>query len=304
MSAKKTMPTMPTMALCYDFDGTLSPKNMQEYQYIPNLAMTAEEFWRKSAARARECKADPILTYMKLMVEEATAMRQSITRKAFEDQGASVEPFPGVEEWFPLINKYAYKKRVKLSHYIISSGIKEMIEGTEIYKKGYFQAVYACSFMYDPNGVAEWPANVVNYTTKTQYLFRINKGVEDISDNESVNEFVPDSERPIPFSRMMYFGDGYSDVPCMKLVKNQGGRSIAVYNPRKRGHKDVALRLLDEGRVNFAAMADYRKDKDLFKYTAHVIDKVAAEFYISKMATPVEREAERRAKERGAEEAE
>lgn len=283
----------PVMAFCYDFDGTLSPKNMQEYEFIPSVKMAEEAFWDEAAKTARENRADPILSYMKLMLDKANGVKHRITRESFERHGESVELFPGVMDWFPLVNSYAESKGVEPRHYIISSGIQEMIEGTELYRKGYFRAVYACSYLYDQHGVAAWPANVVNYTTKTQYLFRINKGVEDISDNESVNEFVPDEDRPIPFPRMVYFGDGYSDVPCMKLVKNLGGNSIAVYNPRKHGNKAEALRLYREGRVNFAAAADYRKGKKLFGYTAHVIDKVAAGYNMYKMESPVKKEADK-----------
>lgn len=271
MSAAKN--TKPVIALCYDFDGTLSPKNMQEYDYIPSLKIKPADFWKEAGALAKEHGADQILCYMKLMLDHAREKKVQITRQSFAEKGAAVELFSGVREWFDLINDYGRERGVALEHYIISSGIKEMIEGTKLHKKRVFKEIYACSYIYEQHGIAEWPANVVNYTTKTQYLFRINKGIEDITDDASVNEFVSDEDRRVPFTRMIYFGDGTTDIPCMKLVKNQGGHSIAVYT---RGKKAAALKLLENERVNFIAPADYSKDSDLHKYTAHVIDQIAA----------------------------
>lgn len=281
MSAAKKV--KPIAALCYDFDGTLSPKNMQEYDFLPSLNIKPADFWKESGALAQKHGADQILCYMKLMLDKTSNTDVSITKKAFAEKGATVELFKGVIEWFGLINDYARERGVVLEHYIISSGIKEMIEGTPLHKQRALKKIYACSYIYDQHGVALWPANVVNYTTKTQYLFRINKGVEDINDDASVNEFVPDEDRRIPFSRIIYFGDGSTDVPCMKLVKNQGGHSIAVYDSKARGKKNNALKLLRDDRVNFVAAADYCAGSDIHMYTMHVIEKIAAEYELSRL---------------------
>lgn len=280
MTAVKS--SKPIIALCYDFDGTLSPKNMQEYDFIPSLKIKPADFWKEAGIMAKKHEADQILCYMLLMLDSTRNTDVRITREGFAEKGATVELFDGVTDWFGLINEYGRKRGVTLEHYIISSGIKEMIEGTTLNKKRVFKKIYACSYIYDKYGVAVWPANVVNYTTKTQYLFRINKGIEDVTDDVSVNEFVPDEDRRVPFSRMIYFGDGSTDIPCMKLVKNQGGHSIAVY---KRGAKSRkgALKLLKDNRVNFVAPADYSNGSELHKYTMFVIDKIAASYEIFRL---------------------
>lgn len=290
MAAKKT--SKPVVALCYDFDGTLSPKNMQEYDFIPSLNIPPQKFWADSQALAKKNGADPILSYMKLMLDEARKADVRFTKDAFTKQGASVELFDGVLEWFDLIGAYGKERKLQVEHYIISSGIKEMIEGTILHRKKVFKEIYACSYIYDQNDVPTWPANVVNYTTKTQYLFRINKGIEDISDNDSVNEFVPEQERRVPFSRMVYLGDGSTDIPCMKLVKNQGGQSIGVYNAREKGKKAEALHLLRDGRVNYVAPADYREGSEVHTYVKLALDKIAAAYDMYRLQAPVEKQSD------------
>lgn len=271
----------PRMAICYDFDGTLAPGNMQEYDYIPRLKITSQEFWEQVKQRAIEQQADEILSYMCLMLEKASADKSKglqITRKAFADYAQKVTLYPGVENWFPRINEYGRQKGLKVEHYIISSGIREMIAGTSIAKE--FTKIYASSFMYDQNGVAYWPALAINYTTKTQFLFRINKGYLDEWDNTGINDYLEKNQRPIPFERMIYIEDGYSDVPCMRLVKDQGGTAIAVYKPRAKGKREIAMQLLAEGRVDMFAPADYREGQTLDAITRGLIDKIAAEYRV------------------------
>ncbi|MDD4159634.1 MAG: HAD family hydrolase [Synergistaceae bacterium] len=276
----------PVMAMCYDFDGTLAPGNMQEHDFFPDLKISPAEFWEESNALAREHEVDPILAYMKLMLDKARMSgKVQISRSAFRKYGKAVDLFRGVKSWFGDINEYAAKNGVRLEHYIISSGLREMIQGTAI--STHVKEIYASSFIYDQHGVAVWPANAVNYTTKTQYLYRINKGIENITDNESVNEFVPEEDRRIPFSRMLFIGDGSTDVPCMKLVKNQGGHSIAVYSEDKEGSRDYAIRLLHDGRVNFIAEGIYTKSSKMFKYTSSVIDMVAASYRLYSLTKSV-----------------
>lgn len=274
----------PRMAICYDFDGTLAPGNMQEYDYIPRLRITSQNFWEQVRQRAVEQEADEILSYMCLMLEKANADKSQgirITKQAFADYAQKVTLYKGVEEWFPRINEYGRQRGLNVEHYIISSGIREMIAGTSIAKE--FTKIYASSFMYDQNGVAYWPALAVNYTTKTQFLFRINKGFLNEWDNAGINSFLEKSQRPIPFERMIYIGDGYSDVPCMRLVKEQGGTSIAVYRPRGKGKREIAENLLSEGRVDMFAAADYRKDKMLDVMVKGLIVKIAAEYEVNEL---------------------
>ncbi len=267
----------PVMAICYDFDGTLAPGNMQEYDFFPDLRIAPRDFWEESNALAREQEVDPILAYMKLMLDKARLSgKVRISKSAFRDYGKTVDLFRGVKSWFGEINDYAAQKGVRLEHYIISSGLREMIEGTSVSR--HVKAIYASSFIYDQHDVAIWPANAVNYTTKTQYLYRINKGIESITDNVAINEFVAEEDRRIPFSRMLFIGDGSTDVPCMKLVKNQGGHAIAVYSADNATGREYAERLLRDGRVNFIAEGVYTKNSKMFKYTSSIIDMISASY--------------------------
>lgn len=260
------------VALIYDFDGTLAPGNMQEYDFIPALGKKSEEFWAESEKLALANDGDTILAYMYHMLREAKNREISIRREAFAESGSKVVFFEGVESWFRRINAYARKKGIELEHYINSSGIKEMIEGTSIAKE--FKKIYACSFMYDVDGVAYWPSVVVNYTTKTQFLFKINKGIESVTDNHRVNEYVPEEERPVPFRHMIYFGDGTTDIPCMRLVKQMGGHSIAVYNPSQQQPSQSLLRLIGENRVDYVMPASYEKGGELDVLVRQIIDKI------------------------------
>jgi len=234
---------------------------MQEYDFIPQLNMKSGQFWKEAGQLAEKQEADTILAYMALMLEKATpSSGVRITKQAFIDYGKTVSLFKGVEEWFERIQTYAHKAGFQLDHYIISSGIKSMIEGTSI--AGHFKRIFASSFMYDQNGVAYWPAEALNYTTKTQFLFRINKGNLNPWSNKGINDYMPKDKRSVPFKRMIYIGDGSTDVPCMKLVKDQGGHSIGVYPPENLMSMD-AQKLLEERRVDFVAPCDYRKKEDV-----------------------------------------
>ena len=258
------------LAICYDFDKTLSPTDMQAQGYIQSVGYDVDEFWEKTNALAQANEMDSNLAYMYVMMDEARG-RLLFNREKLEEYGSRVQLFPGVDGWFDRINEYGKERNVKVEHYIISSGLKEIIEGSAIYKK--FKEVYACEFMYDENDIACWPKNVVNYTTKTQFLFRINKGVSDLSDDRTLNDYVPEDERRIPFRNMIYIADGITDVPCMKLVKVNGGYSIAVYQKNK---KTQANELLKDSRVNYIAKADYKKDSELDKLMQSVIAEIAS----------------------------
>ena len=245
------------------------------------MGIKPQDFWREAEEHAKNQQGDQILAYMCLMLEKAVASgKVQITRKAFTDYGKQVSLFEGVQGWFKRMNEYGRKKGANIEHYIISSGIREMIEGTPIARE--FKKIYASTFWYDQHDVAKWPVQALNFTTKTQFLFRINKGCLDEWDNEKVNRYVAEKKRPIPFRRMIYIGDGTTDIPCMKLVKTQGGYSIAVYKPGGRGAKAKAEKLLKENRVNFVLPADYREGGLLDRKVKALIDMMVAEFIVAK----------------------
>ena len=262
-------------AIAYDFDGTLAPGNMQEYDFVPAIGMTGKTFWKQVNRLTREHKADNILAYMMHMLDKAQAAEVPVRKENFVNFGRSVSLFEGVDDWFDRINAYGKEQGFKVKHYIISSGIREMIEGTPIAKK--FAAIYASAFIYDHNGVAKWPAMAVNYTTKTQFLFRINKGVLNVYDNSKINEFIPKEDRPVPFELIVFIGDGETDIPCFRLVKEQRGHAIAVYKPNTRGARGKAEKLITEGRVNFIAPANYVENGEMDRFVKGIIDKVAAD---------------------------
>ena len=266
---------LPRFAIAYDFDGTLAPGNMQEYDFVPAIGMTKKAFWKEVSELAKMHNADSILMYMMHMLDKAQAAHVPVRKADFVNFGRSVTLFDGVVEWFDRINAYGKQRGLKVEHYMISSGNREMIEGTPISKK--FSAIYASSFIYDHNGVAKWPALAVNYTTKTQFLFRINKGVMNVYDNNKINEFVLKEDRPVPFNNMVFIGDGDTDIPCFRLVKNQGGHAIAVYKPNTRGAKGNAAKHIKDGRVNFIAPANYSENGDMDSFIKGIIDKVAAD---------------------------
>jgi hypothetical protein len=265
----------PVVAIAYDFDGTLSPGNMQEHSFLPNIGMKAREFWKLAEQLSKKHEADSVLTYMNLMLEKADEASVPVRRQDFRDYGKSIKLYKGVDTWFNRINDYGKKLGLKIEHYIISSGLREMIEGTSI--AGEFTKIYASSFKYDQNEVAEWPALAINFTTKTQYLFRINKGALDVFDEKRINEFVRMEDRPVPFKRMIFIGDGNTDIPCFSLVKSLGGHSIAVYKPRTKGVKERAAKLVSDGRVNFIVPADYSKGCLIMKVVTTVLEKIASD---------------------------
>jgi len=271
MSKKK-----PTVALVYDFDGTLSPGNMQEFGFIQAIGKTPSEFWSASNVIPSGQEVSSILSYMKLMIEEARKNNISLTRDSFVSFGKEIKLFDGVKEWFSLINEYGKSHGVTIEHYINSSGQTELIEGTPIAKE--FKKIFACSFWYDEKGIAVWPAVAVDYTGKTQFLFKISKGILDISDNKQVNESQKDEQKPVPFTHMIYFGDGETDVPCMKIVKMFGGNSIAVYQEDKPKKLAEARKLLKQDRVNFVCPADYSKGGEIYRTVTTIIDKIKSEY--------------------------
>lgn len=259
----------PVAAIMYDFDKTLCTRDMQEYSFIPGLGITSEAFWAE-AGKLSVGGMDKILAYMYLMLKKAREADKPVRRENFVSLGKDIDFFPGVVDWFDRITAYGKGRNVAVEHYIISSGLREIIEGSQISDR--FKKIYACEFHYDANGVADWPLLSVNFTTKTQFLFRINKGVLDFSDDDALNRFIPEEERPVPFRNMIYIGDGMTDVPCMKLVKTNGGHSIAVYGKGKRKKVED---LLEHRRVDFVSEADYRDRGELDSLVKRIIDRMS-----------------------------
>ncbi len=268
-----------TIALVYDFDGTLSPRPMQEYSFLPQLGIEAKAFWDECTQVARAQGADPLITYMHLMYKKAKEKGLRIDRADLVRQGASVELFPGVETWFDAIADYikirAESAGVELRHYLVSSGLTEIIEGTKI--RPHFHNVFASEYWFDAYELP-YPKRVITDTGKTQYLFRINKGIEDLG--ESINAHMPEEQRPIPFRNMIYFGDGETDVPSMALMRKSGGHAIAVHPAEKGRGYETCLDLFRAGRVDFYATADYRRGSDLFKRTCLLLDRMLADIAV------------------------
>ncbi len=258
------------VALMYDFDKTLCGKDMQEYSFIPSVGMQASDFWEEANRISVKTNMDRILAYMLLMIKTAKKNEVEITKESFNKLGKDVVLLKGVKTWFKRINEFGKSLGIEVEHYIISSGLKEIIDGTPIAKE--FKKIYACEFHYNNSGNADWPQQVVNYTTKTQFIFRISKGVLDTMDDKRLNSYTSESDRTIPYRNMIYIGDGLTDVPCMTVVKDRGGESIAIYH---RGEKQIAKKLLKENRVTFMCRADYSQDSMLETIVKKIIQKVA-----------------------------
>lgn len=269
------------MAICYDFDGTLAPGNMQEYGFFEKLGVVAQDFWRQSNESGKTQKADMILSYMKLMKEEAEKHHLPFGKEDLRSYATKVKLYPGVIDWFKRMNLYALEKGVALEHYIISSGLKEMVEGTVI--APYFKEVFASSFMYDEKGNAVWPGLVVNYTNKTQFLYRVNKGCLDVSDDDTLNRHMDDDEKPIPFTNMIYIGDGQTDIPSMKTVKREGGHTIAVFASDNEWQRNNVKQMLGIERADIIAPADYRENQPIDLFVKGVIDKIIADARLKKL---------------------
>ncbi len=287
-SARKAQFAKKTIALIYDFDGTLSPRPMQEYAFLPQIGIDPAAFWAETNRMAKEHKADPLITYMHLLYKKAKEANVRIDREDLVAQGRDVELFEGVLDWFGEIEDYvkirAESHGISLRHYLISSGLTEIVEGTPIYDR--FDNVFASEYWFDAYDLP-YPKRVITDTGKTQYLFRINKGVEDLG--ETINEHMDEDARPIPFSNMIYFGDGDTDVPSMAVTRKNGGHAIAVYPPGGRRKKCVDL--FNAGRIDFFAPADYRRGSDLFRRTCLLIDRILASIRVEEEMWKVARSA-------------
>lgn len=262
--------TKPIIALLYDFDKTLCTQDMQNYAFIPSLGMEPGAFWHEANSFGWQQEMDGILAYMYTMLRKCKELGIPLTRESLVEKGRSIELFPGVKEWFSRINAFGKSQGVEIEHYVLSSGLKEIIEGSGISHE--FKMVYASEFYYDETGTPVWPKLDVNFTAKTQFVYRINKGVLAVSNDRDLNASMPDDSKRIPFTNMIYVGDGLSDVPCMKMMRAYGGQAIAVYQPSNRIGVEE---LLSRGRVDFIFPADYREGTALDTTVKNIIRKMA-----------------------------
>lgn len=264
------MSNQPIIALLYDFDKTLCTQDMQNYAFIPSLGLAPGDFWKIANDFGRREKMDSVLAYMYAMLRESEKRGLSLTRRQLNRCGRSVSFFPGVTDWFQRINRYGGLLGVQVEHYVISSGLREIIDGSAIAHE--FKEIYASEFFYDDQGRPVWPRLAVNFTAKTQFVYRINKGVLDVSDDRTLNDSMPDDSKRVPFSNMIYLGDGLSDVPCMKMMRAYGGQAIAVYQAVNRRGVEQLLR---QRRVDFIYPADYREGTALEITVKNIIRKMA-----------------------------
>ena len=260
----------PIIALLYDFDKTLCTQDMQNYAFIPSLGMDPDAFWKEANTFGWQQEMDGILAYMYTMLRKCNELGIPLTRESLVEKGRSIELFPGVKEWFGRINAFGESLGVEIEHYVLSSGLKEIIEGSGISHE--FKMVYASEFYYDETGTPVWPKLDVNFTAKTQFVYRINKGVLAVSNDKDLNASMPDDSKRIPYTNMIYVGDGLSDVPCMKMMRAYGGQAIAVY---QAGNRLGVEELLSRGRVDFIFPADYREGTALDSTVKNIIRKMA-----------------------------
>lgn len=259
----------PIIALLYDFDKTLCTTDMENYTFIPALGYTPAQFWQKANGFGRDNHMDGLLAYMYTMIQECAAQNIKLDRAFLNHCGESIQLFPGVREWFARINAFGESLGVQVEHYVISSGLREIIEGSGIAQE--FREIYACEFYYNENGDACWPKLDVNFTNKTQFVYRINKGILDVSRDKELNDSMPDDSKRVPFTNMIYMGDGLSDVPCMKMMRAYGGQAIAVYQASNRQGVE---KLLADGRVDFIFPADYREGMELDRTVRDILRKM------------------------------
>ncbi len=264
------MKKRPIVAIMYDFDKTLCSQDMQNYGFIPDLSMTPKAFWAETTSFGEKENMEKVLAYMYMMHQKAKEKGIVFNKEYLHSLGKTIEYYEGVETWFKRINDYAHSINLDVEHYIISSGIKPIIEGSTIAKE--FKDIYACEYMYDSSGKVVWPKIAINYTMKTQFVFRISKGVDSINDDDTVNKRIEEGSRKVLYRNMIYLGDGITDIPCMRLIKDKGGKSLAVYPKRK---KEKVMSLLVDGRVNFICEADYRQDSQLERIVKLQLDLIS-----------------------------
>jgi len=259
----------PIVAIMYDFDKTLCGEDMQNYSFIPALGMTPQEFWGATGKFSAESGVERILSYMYMMVKLSKEKGINLTKEYLFSLGKDIRYFDGVRTWFKRINDYGAARGVIIEHYLISSGNKEIIAGCDIANE--FKEIYACEFHFDKETkLPVWPKLAINYTAKTQFYFRISKGVLDVKEDNAVNR--KSEKRRIPHNNIIFIGDGMTDVPIMYLVKKNGGTSIAVY---PKNEEEKVSYLIEDDRINFNCSANYRAGSKLEKIIKLQIEKVS-----------------------------
>jgi len=251
------------IAIIYDVDGTLAKGNLPEHKLLPDMGIDKDSFWQEAEKLKEKNDSDGILTYMHLLVKKAGEQNFKLSKKILNSYGSKINFFNGVDSWFDRINNFS-SNGYEIKHYIISSGLDEIIETTSIAK--HFKKIFASKYIYNKDGLIVCPGVAINYTTKTQYLFRINKGILNHHDDKGLNKWMKTKDRPVPFERIIYIGDGDTDIPAMKTVRSQGGVSIGVFDPEKwedNEHQEKIYKLISEDRVNYVAPADYELGSQL-----------------------------------------
>ena len=269
------MKELVKVAFMYDFDLTLSPRNMQEFSFQDLIGTTKEEWWDDVNAFAKQTNMDGTLAMMYKLITVTKQKGITLKKQDIVNLGKDIEYFEGVESYFGRMKEYALSLGIDLKFYIISSGLKEIIEGTSIAKN--FERIFASQFAYDENDVPFWPSQAVNYTTKTQYIYRVRKNaVDDLYNPKGVNEYIGDKENLVPYENFVYFGDGETDIPCMRTVSKKGGHSVCVYTPNNEKKYKECRKLYLERRSDFLAAADYREGSELDKICKMLLNKIAS----------------------------
>jgi len=275
MHSKKDKFIHNVIAIVYDFDGTLTPQPMQEYTILPEIGIKkGNQFWKEVEKEAFATGGEEIVTYMRLIIERSRRKHYKVTPTVLRSLAKNINYYPGVKTFFKRMSNYVETQfddmNVKLRHYIISAGLKEIISGASIAR--YFYKIFASEYYYDEYNTAVFPKVIVNDTLKTQFIFRINKGKESL--HENINLHMPPKLRPIPFQNILYIGDGLTDVPCMTVIKKNGGYAIAVFEPGDSKGLKTCKELLKAQRVDFIAEADYRNNKELYRLVKLLLDNI------------------------------
>lgn len=260
------------IALLYDFDYTLAHGFMQQFGLMQDLGFDdVMDFFQSCEKVSLDTQMDMCLSSMCGIVELAKSQGKNVTKEYLRNFGKDIAYYKGVTEWFDKINAIGRSFGYEIEHYIISSGIKEIIEGSQIAK--HFTRIYANFFAYK-NGIAFWPSQVVNYTSKTQYIFRVRKGaLDDLASLDAINAKMKD-EDVLPFKNIIYIGDSQTDIPSFKVIKNSGGMSICVFDKNSENSKNTALKCFVEGRCNYYTEADYSEGSDLYNLISNYIISV------------------------------